>query len=268
MAKTLILFIALAVTGVAAFFSFQNLEKMKGERLEIAKLETSIDALLTEISNIRENITDRNTQITDQERTRGARIGERDGLRSDIERAKQEVPALDNQIRAQEQQIATFEGVIDELKKFFQDMDVNNPEELNEKIKQLANDRVAREREVAEVEAAIEAANAEIARLEGLLANARQAQVDRTRGIEVNTRQPEIVAINRDWGFVIVNAGTAQGFKPENSLLVQRGETFVGKLVISSISNNQLVADIVPRSIPVGQSIQPGDRVILQSPNQ
>lgn len=268
MAKTLTLFIALALTGVAAFFSHSNLGKMKQERVKIANLETRIDAVMQNISETRDDIAARRNEVETEQRTKGQREGELRGLLSDIEGLKREVPALDSQLEQQQATIASYEGIIEELKGFFAEMNVQDLEELNELIRQLASDRVAREREVAETEAALEAANAEIARIESQLASARQEQVERSRAVAVNTIEPRVVAVNQDWGFVIVNAGSSQGFSADNSLLVKRGDSFIGKLTITSINNNQIVADIVPGSVPRGQFVQPGDNVILENPNR
>ncbi len=267
MAKTLVLFIALAVTAVAAFFSFTNLGNMKEERVQIASLERQIDSQLQAIDSGRTQLAETRERLNQARQTSGERIADRDSLTGAIERITREIASLDEQIAEQQEQIDNYEGVIAELQEFFRDMEVDNLEQLNDMINELAQDRVAREREVAEVEAAIEAANSDISRVEGQIATARRGLADRSAGIQVNTREPLVVAVNNDWGFVIINAGTREGFRAESSLLAKRGDRFIAKLAVTSITDNQIVADLVPGTLVRGASLQPGDRVILEEPN-
>lgn len=265
--KTLVLFFALALTAVAAFFSFQNLGKMKDERIQIASLERQIDNELQAIENGRTQLANTREELNQARQTSGERIAERDSLTGAIERITREIASLDEQIAEQQAEIDNYEAVIAELQEFFRDMEVDNLEQLNDMIEELAQDRVAREREVAEVEAAIEAANSDISRLEGQIVTARRGLAERAQRVQVNTREPLIVAVNNEWGFVIINAGTREGFTAENTLLAKRGDRFIAKLSVTSITDNQIVADLVPDTLVRGAALQPGDRVILEEPN-
>jgi hypothetical protein len=189
-------------------------------------------------------------------------------LLGDIAGFNNELPRLDNNLASQQSEIKKYEDAIAELKKFFESMNVNDMEELNDVIKKLANDKVEREKQVAETQALVEGANTANARLEELLSGARGRQIDRNRAIQANSTEATIVAVNQDWGFVIINAGENAGFRGDNQLMVKRGETFVARLNITSISKGQMVADIVTKSVPKGMVVMPGDRVMLVSPNR
>jgi hypothetical protein len=268
MAKTITLFIALLLTGATAFFSFDSLGKMKKLRLAIHSLEEDISGLNKNIETTDSNIATRTTERNDEQRTKGNRIAERDGLRGDITSLTNEVPGLDKNIEEQQAVIAKYQGIIDDLGKFFAEMNVNDLEELQQKIQELEASRVQREKEVAETQALVEAARASIARTEGLLGDWRTRQSNRSQAISHNAAEPQVVAVNNDWGFVVINAGSNQGYSPEKALIVKRGETYVAKLAITSLQKNQMVADIVPKSVAQGQVVQPGDRVVLATPNR
>ena len=268
MIKTLILFVALVITGTASYFSFVNLGKMKAERLKIHVLEGDIDNLRKVIKDTQDTIATRRNELDFENRKKGQQTADRDGLLGDIASLNGQIPVLEGKIEEQNATIKKFEDIIADLKAFFAEMNVNDLEELNDKIKQLANDTVAREKELAETQALVETANGQNAKLEDQLSGARGRQMERSRGLATNATEAVVMAVNHDWGFVVVNAGENQGFKGDSGLIVKRGETYIAKLSITSLSKTQLVADIVPKSAAEGVVVMPGDRVILQKPNR
>ena len=74
-----------------------------------------------------------------------------------------------------------------------------------------------------------------------------------------------IVAVNNDWGFVVIDGGQNKGITTDTKLLITRGTETVGRLNIVSVENNKTVANIVQKSIRGGLSVAPGDKVILES---
>lgn len=268
MAKTLILFIALLFTGAAAYFSHNNLGKSKEERLKISKLEESIDDTEKKIIKTDETIVIRRADIDSETRRSGTLESDISALNGEIGSAKTKIKQFETEIETQVAEIKQFEDALAELKKFFESMNVNDMEELNDKIKELQGTTIAREKELAETQALVEGAKTAVAKLEEQLGAGRNRQMERNRGLQVNTSEAVIMAVNADWGFVVINAGESQGYRGDNSLIVKRGETYIAKLAITSISKNQMVADILPKSVAKGMSVMPGDRVILQSPNR
>ena len=268
MAKTITLILALLITGATSYFSLTNLDKMKKERLSINKLEGDIDKAMKDIEDARGVIATRRSEQDAENRKKGQNTADRDGLLGDVASLQAQLPQLDEKITVQAAQIKKYEDAIAELKKFFASMNVGDMEELNEKIKELANNTVAREKELAETQALVEAANASIAKTEDQLSTARGRQLDRDRGLRANTTEAVIQAVNNDWGFVVINSGQNQGFRGDSQLIVRRGETFIAKLTITSLSKTQMVADIQPKSLVKGMLVQPGDTVILQKTNR
>ncbi len=95
------------------------------------------------------------------------------------------------------------------------------------------------------------------------------------KGINTNTLTPlqkqvlaappiaRIKTIVKDQGFVILDAGSKQGFKSGQQLEVRRGNGILGKIRLTdTIEENEAVADLDLTSIPAGVSIEPGDEVI------
>jgi hypothetical protein len=82
---------------------------------------------------------------------------------------------------------------------------------------------------------------------------------------ERNSLQARVLAVNPDWGFVVIDAGKASGIEQDTKLLVTRNRQTVGKISILSVEGGRSVASIVPDAIYGGSSIVPGDRVILEN---
>jgi hypothetical protein len=72
----------------------------------------------------------------------------------------------------------------------------------------------------------------------------------------------QVMAVNHGWNFVVVSIGDRKGAVANARLLVKRGDSLVGKVRISSVEPSTSIADIVPDSVPRGQRVMPGDRVI------
>ena len=77
-----------------------------------------------------------------------------------------------------------------------------------------------------------------------------------------NAMEAVVTAVNQDWGFLVIGAGSNSGFSPQTSMLVMRDGRLIARVRPSSIEPNQTIAEIDFKSMPRGR-IQPGDRVML-----
>lgn len=90
-------------------------------------------------------------------------------------------------------------------------------------------------------------------------------QIERAKAIALNGLEATVVAVNKDWGFVMVNAGMALGVSASSSLLVKRGEELIARLRIVTLAPDMVVCDVVPETIAKGARVMPGDRAIFES---
>jgi hypothetical protein len=91
--------------------------------------------------------------------------------------------------------------------------------------------------------------------------------VERSSRISKNSMEAVVTAVNQDWGFLVIGAGSNSGFAPQSSLLVERDGRRIGRVKPSSIGATQTVAEIDLESVAAGVRLQPGDRVILATPS-
>jgi chromosome segregation ATPase len=87
---------------------------------------------------------------------------------------------------------------------------------------------------------------------------ARRKSVLMVKGLE-----GQVMAVNQGWNFVVVSIGDRQGAVPNAQLIVKRDDHLIARLKISSVEPATSIADILPDSVPKGERVLPGDRVIF-----
>ena len=94
------------------------------------------------------------------------------------------------------------------------------------------------------------------------LSSAQKRIQDRETLASMNGLRGQVLAVDRNWNFVVLNLGNRNGVVGNATMIVQRGASLVGRLRITSVEPSQSIADIIPNSVPAGVNVQPGDMVI------
>ncbi len=162
---------------------------------------------------------------------------------------------------------AKFDGMkskLEELELLKKQMNGRNiadvKRELTDKEGQLQNlksQNTQLENEILAIQGDLEDREQQISTLE-------QKELERRQKVALNAMEAMVIAINRDYGFVIVNAGSDVGITPDSSLLVQRDVDRIGRLRIVSVEPSVTVADIIPGSVSPGAQIMVRDKVIFE----
>ncbi len=130
-------------------------------------------------------------------------------------------------------------------------------EELSRDITNLKSAQEAQENE-------LKLAQKQVADSRASLTALQKTAAQRNRGITLNGLEGTVLAVNTDYGFAVINLGESKGLTADAKLIVKRGDTRIGMLSVSSISESKTIADIVGSSLAPGESIAPGDRVIVE----
>jgi multidrug efflux pump subunit AcrA (membrane-fusion protein) len=80
--------------------------------------------------------------------------------------------------------------------------------------------------------------------------------------------QGQILAVNRNWNFVVLSIGDRQGAVVGGEMLVVRGNTQIAKVRITAVEPSTSIADVVAGSVGRGVVVQPGDTVIYPGSRQ
>lgn len=259
--------LALLATGGAAFVSYQNLENFKVQNE--AKLQ-AIDQNKAKKSQI----------DTEQKKLDGVKANlvtateKRDAVKQNIDSLAAKGKALTRELAEQEALLETQKGKFADLKKVEDklkeilgklggDVTIDN---LPATVNSVTEDRNAKEKQLKELEGLVEAAQKNIEKNQAEIGRLADRDASRNSRMRHNAMESVITAVNDDWGFVIIGAGSNTGFTPQTKLLVKRDGKLIGEIKPSSIEPSQTIAEIDPDSIAPGARIQPGDRVILAEP--
>ncbi len=185
---------------------------------------------------------------------------EREIAQVGADEANRKIGQISSKIAAKTQQIEAKQARIDQVRIALEPFDGVTSENLNDRLVDLEREAAEKEESVAALQQEIEIAKAAADRKLSEMGAYEVGQKDRAAAIALQGREATITAVNPDFGFAIVNAGTNRGVPPDAEIFVKRGAERVGELKIREISSSMLVADIVGAA-----SVQPGDQVIFKT---
>ena len=121
--------------------------------------------------------------------------------------------------------------------------------------------RVEYDKQIATAKSAIENALASKATLDKQITELKRIDLWQQTGTMAPTFRSRITAVNQDWGFVTIGAGNGSSVVRQAKLDVVRGNSIVGKVIVTNVASGSSAAEIVPGSVAPGDSILPGDQV-------
>lgn len=257
---TKVLFILSAVVIlVSCFFAYQNGRAFTDVRQNVAVLGGQIKTEL------------------DADKKAVAAVGV---LVGDITRVQSELDVESEKLKAQKNRLAQAEGDTKRTADEYAIKDAKRTEltlkleklPKDVKVDTLSEDIARMKKEKLEFEAMAEAKKKEVTTEEEKVAGIQkrlddvvQKIEDRRKNFERNSLNARVLAVNHDWGFVVIDAGRATGLTQETKLIVTRGALTVGKISVMNVESGRSMASIVPDTVANGNFIMPGDRVILEN---
>ena len=265
--KAIIHAVAIVVLLGAAYFTLEH--RRKFSELEQFRLETisknksisaNADATEKELDDAKKTLAS-----TEQKREEQSQILSK--LQSDASTLQREASDLDTTLSAQEEEFAELNKTREELSNSLKDLGEDvTLENLAEKIKEIDNDLKAKRVKQEELDTLCESTSKSLAANRSETDRLVKREIDRGARIGRNSMEAVVTAVNQDWGFLVIGAGTNSGFTPQTSMLVQRDGRLVGRVKPSAIEPTQTIAEIDFNSLGTGVRLQPGDRVILAKP--
>lgn len=265
--KATVYFLAILVACGAAFFSFslsnkfQSLEKERVETIDTNKKVTA-DADAAD------------KEIKDQKAILATSVEKQDLLTQSVSSLKSAESALkaeatkgDQELKVQEEEFAQLDKALEEVNEILKSLGGGvTLDTLSDKIKEIEDDKIAKQKKLEELETLGGAAEKALVVSRSELDRLAKRMVERSARIGKNSMEAVVTAVNQDWGFLVIGAGSNSGFTPQTSLLVERDGRSIGRVRPSSIEPTQTIAEIDLKSLSAGVRVQPGDRVILATP--
>lgn len=265
--KAIFYILALLVTGGAGYFSYESMNKFKEQQeIKVAALDKN--------KNVSKAGDDKDAELTDEKK----KLDDASKEKADAEATIENLVAKEKTLR---RDLGELEGTLEEQKAKFADLkkiedqvketlaeagDDVNLDNLAEKVLELEESKKAKTKQLGELEELVGAAQKNVESNQAEIGRMADRKAQRDSRIRRNAMESVVSAVNEDWGFVIIGAGSNTGFTPQTKLLVKRDGRLIAEVKPSAIEPSQTIAEIDLETVAPGARIQPGDRVILAEP--
>ncbi|HEY2573899.1 MAG TPA: hypothetical protein VGH65_07510 [Verrucomicrobiaceae bacterium] len=258
MTKILFLLSA-AVMALSCFFSWQNRQSFVDARksrqavdVEIKKELASATAAANETGSVKAEVT--------------ALAGELEAEKTRLEQGQIKLRNAKSEGDRATADLAAAKKDLDDIKAKIENLPPGvTPENLGESINKLKTTIAENENKAKEIGETVAAKEREVKKATDDVTEIQRRVEDRKKYYNRNSFSATVIAVNNDWGFVVVDAGKNREITPDTRLLVARGRDTIAKLSIISVQNTRTVASIDRKSVRPGMSVAPGDRVILET---
>lgn len=257
--KIALLVVLILAGGAGIYFSIDQQSKLEATVADNKGLASDIvheSRVFDEVSADREAA---DQEVAQWQRTRGEKRATLSGETDKHTTLAAKAEEVNTAFAAKEGQIKKIQ---DELAQF----DFKDPQEV------IDRDNAAKEKNkellasLEEVNVVVDAAAKKVGAQEEQLGVLQDRQRDYRAKLANNGSEYRIVAVDPEWGFVVVNAGEDSKINAQSVFLVSRGGKGVAKLKVSSLEKRQTVADVVDGSLAEGNRLEVGDKVILLNP--
>lgn len=265
--KAILYVVAILVAGGAAYLTLEHSKKF--EALQKVRLDTIAEnKKVSADADVKEN------ELKKERAVLAAAEGKREELTQSITTLKsagatmeRDLGELDNTLKSQESEFAELNKTLEEVNNILKDLGGGiTLDTLPEKIQQIEEDKKAKTAKLDELTTLVAAAEKLLEKNRAEVDRLVKRKVERNTRISRNSMESVVTAVNQDWGFLVIGAGSNSGFTPQTSLIVQRDGRLIGRIRPSSIEPTQTIAEIDFDSLATGVRLQPGDRVMLAQP--
>lgn len=266
--KAILYVVAILILGGAAYFTLEH--KRKFGELEEVRIKTVTDnKAVSANADVKESELKKAKEALGIAETKREELAQAlAALKSSGSTLQREVAELDSTLKTQDEEFAGLNKAREEVANIVKDLgDDITLENLGDRIQEIDEEHKAQQAKLEEVQTLTEAAEKKLAASRDEIERLVKRDIERSARIGRNSMEAVVTAVNQDWGFLVIGAGSNSGFTPQTSLLVQRDGRLVGRVSPSSVEPTQTIAEIDFNSLALGARIQPGDRVILTKPN-
>ena len=260
--KKFIMILGILAMGGAIVLGLQNKGTLESTKSELDSVKVEVKKVTTELGateDKRDASIVKETQAKDKRNQASAAI---EGVKQNLKIITKSVDDASSDLKKAEIEKKEVDLLI---KKTWPSGEITTIDDMQAKLTALKDNLTGKQSKVAELEAAYAQAKQVRKVEEDKVKKEEQYQIKRSQKLALNGMVATVIAVNKDWGFVMVNAGRAHGVSGDSSLLVRRGNSRVARLRIVNLQDMVSVCDIVKDSMLKGIKVQPGDKVIFEN---
>ncbi len=261
--KKFIMALSILAMGGGAFLGVVNKQTLEDEKDLLAIAKDKVTETKNELNQAETDLEVAKADLTKAQ-------DERDQISAVLSETQQ-------QIKRQEAQIMTLQQDLEKMRIEKEEIDlairsvfppgskIQNIQQLQQAQQALKDQLTEEQNKKTDLMTQLQQTETEMVAAEKQVRELEAYQIERAKQIALNGLEATVIAVNRNFGFVMVNAGQNLGVKADSSLLVKRGTDRIARLQIREIEPNVLVADVIPDSIAQGARVLPGDKVIFEN---
>ncbi len=255
------------VCAVAAYFSLSHREMFANQqetRLETIDTNKNVSA---RADGVEAEIGEKEEVLKGVEAEEATAVAALESATATGRSLANQITEIESTTQGQQAEISRLNQSITDVSKIFEEFGESvTPATVSDTIANMQRERDELVRSRDEMEELTETAQRNLAEKQAEAARVAERTAARNAQLSLNATEAVISAVNHEWGFVLIGAGSNSGFAPQAALIVQRDGRVIGRVRPSSIEPTQTVAEIDHTSLPVGVRLQPGDRVLLANP--
>ncbi len=250
--------ISMAALITAAVFAALNNKRLNEQRELYAQLTTKLGQLNSDLEEAQQNLETAEQELATAQSSNNQVSASLSLAQESLRRSNTEVERLNAQFESKKAELEEFAML--EMK-----LQGRRPDTVRAEFEGLVMRRDQKRQELDQVRTEIVSINTNVEKNEARIGDLVVREKDRRAKIALNGMEADVIAVNREYGFVIVNVGSDLGVSSDSSLLVQRGVDRIGRLRIVSVEPKVTVADIIPGTISPGAQIMVRDKVIFEN---
>ncbi len=260
--KKFVMALSILAMGGSALVGVLNKTDLVAEIDLLAKTKQTLSKVVADLRETEDNLA---TAQENEKQSKNAR----DQVAANVSETEQNLNRTNAQIEGVNKDLADTQLKKKEIdlaiRKIFPDGNIKSADDVRKERKMLADALTEKQNSKSELEASLASVQSARAKQEERVKQGEANQIVRAQQVALNGLEATVIAVNRDYGFVMVNAGKNYGVTAESSLLVKRGNERVARLRIVSLEPNMVVCDIITESLAEGAKISPGDKVIFEN---
>lgn len=253
----------IAVAGIVSFMQISKhqeaLDETNDLKKRITQVNNSYDATQQEYDSEKELLKQAKDALSNTQ-------AEIELANSNKTNKKRTLAELDRKIAGQEEELEEVVELIAKVKEAFQGEDVPL-EQIPAYVEKLNNERKDLDKKSEELATVITEVTAKLEANNSDLAGLNKREQERIKSLKQNSISSLITAVNSSWGFVVIQPHPSATITEDTQLIVVRGTQHLGRVNISAVEANRVIADIDYDSLVSGARVRAGDRVILAQAN-
>jgi len=261
--KKFIMALAILTMGGSLFLGVLNKGELDTERQLLADAKKDVTETKNDLNQAESDLA-----VANDDKTKAQ--DDRDQISATLSETQQQIKRQNAQIMTAQQELERMRIEKEEIdlvirKTFPPGSDIQNIEQLQQAQQALKDQLTEAKNRKTDLTTQAQQTQTEVAAIEVQVRELESFQIERAKQIALNGLEATVIAVNRNYGFVMVNAGQNLGVKADSSMLVKRGQDRIARLQIRELEPNVLVADVVADSLAQGTRVLPGDKVIFEN---